>query len=231
MDYQQKLKKLKKYTAIKINSNKKKYNPQEKSLITRYYKKLEYLGYFDAEKPGYVTVNIEKTKIRVKGAPLIKKRIVEVGTVVDADGKFKTNPRRKVKIEGKKIYVTEKGAPRIWRFEYNIAKNWEVPELAKHIKKAMGGKVKKTQFFAIGAGIKYEVNNSVTTSLERLAREILKIGYRYTPNLSAVYENRGQKKRLSDWMQEIVVYEYLDDVVMRQKSRAAKTKTSRKKGK
>ena len=220
MKYSEKLKLSRPFVNLGINVNRKNFTTQEKRLITTYFNKLTNLGYFDNITEGYQLVSIKSKRApKIKGAPKIQKRLVEVGTVV-VNGKLQTNPNRKVIIKNGKIMVTQNGAPRIWRFEYNIAKNWTQKEFIKHLKKSIGKNgLKKNQHFAIGAGIKYEVRNSVTDSLEHVAREIIKLGYRYTPNLKESYEHNGQVKKLSDWMQEIVVYEYIDDIKNRQVNR------------
>lgn len=230
MNYTQKLKECRPFVNIKINGNKKNFTPQEKRLITYYCNKLKNLGYFDRETEGFLLVSIKpKQAPKVKGAPRIVKRYFEVGTIVK-DGKLITNPKRKVKFSKGKAYVTQDGVPRIWRFEYNIAKNWSEPDFIEHIKEQIGEDgLKKTQYFAIGAGIKYEVRNSPNNSLTTVAREILKIGYRYTPDLQAEYEHKGQKKKLDDWLQEIVVYEYFDDLESRIKNEKYRKKKSKRK--
>lgn len=229
MKYSQKLKKISPFVKLGINSNRKNLSPQEKRIITIYYEKLKAQGYFDKITEGYKLVSIEGKKApKIKGAPKITKRFVDVGTVVE-NGVLKTNPKRKVVIKNGKIYVTQNGAPRIWRFEYNIARNWKEKDFIAHIKKQIGKEgLKKNQFFAIGAGIKYEVRNSHTDSLQHVAREILKMGYRYTPNLKESYEHKGQVKKLSDWMQEIVVYEYKSDVASKIKNRSMRKKKAKK---
>lgn len=232
MNYTQKLIQMRPYVKLKINSRNKNYNPSQKRLITIYHKKLKSLGYFDSVIEGYQLVSIQsKTAPKIKGSPKITKRLVEVGTVVK-DGKLITNPRRKVTIKNGKIYVTQDGAPRLWRFEYNIAKNWTEKAFVAHIKKQIGKEgLKKTQYFAIGAGIKYEIRNSINDSLTAVAREILKIGHRYTPDLQAEYIHKGQKKRLNDWLQEIVVYEYFEDVESKVKNAKYRKKKSKRKAK
>lgn len=219
-----KLKQIRPFVNIKIPHNKKLFTTNEKRLISRYYNILDGQGYFNNDNTGFQLVSIKsKSAPKIAGAPKITKRFIEVGTVVK-DGVISTNPNRKVKLKNGKFYVVdEKGATKIWRFRYNISKNWEPKEFAKYIAKQMGKKnLKKTQFFAIGAGLKYEVRGSINDSLNSLANEILKIGYGYTPNLTKSYTHNNQTKYLKDWLQEIVVYETLDEVASKIKNRKYK---------
>lgn len=231
MSTSQKLKQIRPFVNIKIPANKKLFTIAEKRLISRYYNILDKQGYFNNDAEGYQLVSIKaKTAPKIFGAPKITKRFIEVGTVVE-NGKLKTNPNRKVQLRNGKFYVKDlKGNTRIWRFEYNIAKNWTQQTFVKHIIKQIGKSgLKKNQYFAIGAGLKYEVRGSISTSLKNLANDILKIGYGYTPNLTKEYTHNGQKKYLKEWLQEIVVYESIDDVESKIKNR--KFKTRKKKAK
>jgi len=221
-----KLRQIKPFVNIKIPINKKNFKPWEKGLISRYYNILDNQGYFNYDNIGYQLLDISSKKApKVLGAPKLKKRFVEVGTVIE-NGIMKTNPNRKAIVKNGKIYVKDKGGQiRIWRFQYNIAKNWTQESLAKHLKRQIGKQgLKKNQSFVIGAGLKYEVGGIIDRKLENLAGDILKIGYGYTPNLTKQYEHNGQKKYLKDWLQEIVVYEYDEDLLKRQQNRRMKTK-------
>lgn len=220
-----KLRAIKPFVKLKIPINKKMFSSAEKGLITRYYNILDSQGYFNNDNIGYQLITISgKTAPKISGAPKITKRFVDIGTIVE-NGQLKTNPNRKARIKNGKIFVYDNsGNMRTWRFRYNIAKNWETKDFARYIKRQFGKDLKKKRYFAIGAGLKYEVRGSISTSLENLANDILKMGYGYTPNLKEQYEHNGQTKYLKDWLQEIVVYEELEDVEARIKNRKYKKK-------
>lgn len=228
--YSQLLDEVKPFVNIKIKKGRKNFTTAEKAKITRYYNILQRQGYFDSEREGFEFVSIAGKKApKIKGAPLIKKRPFYVGTVVE-NGYIKTDPKAKAVVKNGKIYRVVDGKTRSWRFEYNIAKNWKQKDFVNHLIKQIGKKnLKKTQFFMIGAGIKYEVRGNYLDSLNEVAKNILKIAYAYTPNLKEKYEDRGQEKNLSDWMQEIVVYESQEDIEKIIKNKTAKKKRKKRK--
>lgn len=234
MKTNEKLKAIRPFVKLKIPANKKLFTASEKGLISRYYNILEKQGYFDSNNDFYASVNIERHKnLKIAGAPKIKTRLVRLPTTSEK-GVIKVDKSAKVKIRNGKIYVDRNGAPSIWRFQYNIGKNWIEKAFIAHIKKQIGkAGLKKNQFFAVGAGLKYEVRGTKNDSLTALAREILKIGFSYTSNLTASYEDRNQVKQLKDWLQEIIVYETAADTLLykplpkRGASRGKKKKNSR----
>lgn len=232
MSYIDKYNKIRPFVKLKIPANKKNFTTAEKSLITRYYNKLEPMGYFNREQEGYILKDISRTKIKIRNAPKIRKTFVNVGTRV-VDGKIITDTRSKITIKDGKIYVKRYGMGKSWRFSYNIKKDWTTDDFKKHILKRMGqSKLKDGQIFAIGAGI-YEMRGTDNTRLDKLAEKILQIANRYKASNEALIENETdlddiqEIKHYEDFMTEIVVYEsreVLQSYRTMQKTRKKRTK-------
>lgn len=238
MHYVNKLKEIAPFVRLGINIRRKRFTAQEKRLISYYHNKLSDLGYFDSIQAGYKYLNISKApKAAIKGAPRLYKIPVKVGTIL-VNGRVETDPKANPRIKDGKVYVFKDGTPDKWFFTYNIAKNWNEEDFKKHILKQIGKKnLRKTQLFAIGAGVKYEVGQkggkergTLNDSLTETARNILKIGFRYTNNLTEPYEDRNQVKYLKDWMQQITVYEYVEGYSTEKPKKLRKKRKTAKRG-
>lgn len=199
MLYTDKFNAIKKYVKLDIVHNKKNFTKYEKNIITRYYNKLENLGYLNPDRIGYVDKNISNTKYRVKGAPKLKTIKVDVGTSLN-NGKIETSKNYKIKIENGILKIKRGKMPYSFQFQYNYNRDWKLKDFVAHLKNKMAPyKMKKGYIFVIGAGM-YEMTGG-ETNIENLAKEILKIGNRYgapesdsNPNKFlgniTVYENR-----------------------------------------
>lgn len=223
--YIDKFRAIKSFVNLNIPHNKKNFTPQEKAQITRYYSKLEAMGYLDNEREGFVQKDISRSKYKIKNAPKIKRVLVEVGTV-SKNGKISTDKTAKVKIINGKINVKRRGMPYKWEFEYNIKRDWKLADFVKHLKKQMlPYKPRKGQIFVIGAGL-YEMAGSGDEDLEEIAKSILSIAGKYNSEIIAF--ERPSEKSPDKFMQRVIVYENREAFKLRAKSLAQKKRKTSK---
>lgn len=227
MLYLDKYNKIKNLVKLNIPHNKKNFSTAEKAIITRYYNRLNTMGYFNREQEGFILKNISRSKHKIKYAPRIKAVFVEVGTKIE-NGKITTDKTAKIKIKDGRIYVKRQGMPYKWEFEYNIKKDWKLQPFINHLKKQMmPNKIKKGQIFVIGAGI-YEMRGTGDDDLESLAKEILKLSNKYFTAV-ANYE-RAENQSPEHFMYRIAVYESQEAFKLRLQNQK-KRKKKLKKGK
>lgn len=221
MRYSDKFTKIKPFVKLKIPHNKINFTKSEKSLISRYYNKLESMGYFNREQEGYILKDISRSKYKIKNAPKLKSTFVNVGTNI-INGKIVTDKSAKIKIKNGKIYVKRQGLPYKWEFEYNIKKDWKLNDFIKHLlKKMLPNKPKKGQIYMIGAGI-YEMRGTADTDIEELAKEILKLSNKYT---SMVIEGEREENQAPEYfMYRIIVYESQEAFKLRGKNQKKRKK-------
>lgn len=227
MRYSDKFAKIRPFVKLNIPYNKKMFSSAEKAQITRYYNRLDTMGYFNREQEGYILKNISNSKYKVKNAPKLKSTFVNVGTKV-IGGKIVTDNTAEIKIRNGKIYVKRKGLPYKWEFEYNIKKDWKLDAFKKHLqKKMLPNKIKKGQIFVIGAGI-YEMGGTADTDLESLAKEILKLSNKYSQAV-ANFE-RSERQAPEYFMYRVVVYEGRDAFKLRGKNQKKRKRKMKRNG-
>lgn len=227
MRYSDKFAKIRPYVKLNIPHNKKNLTKNEKAAITRYYNRLETMGYFNREQEGYILKDISNSKYKVKYAPKIKSTFVKVGTK-NINGQIVTDTSATIKIRNGKIYVQRKGLPYKWEFEYNIKKDWKLDAFVKHLKKRMlPNKVKKGQIFVIGAGI-YEMGGTADNDIESLAKEILRISNKYS--LAVANYERAENQSPEHFMYRIAVYENREAFKLRGKDQRKRKKKMKNNG-
>lgn len=217
MNYSTKFNAIRQFVNIKIPHNKKNFTSAEKSIITRYYNRLENLGYFQGDRDGYVLHDISRKDIKLKNAPRIKKIYVNVGTVQDEKGNISTAKAR-ITIKNGKIYTTRKDGAKRWQFYYNINKDWSKKEFEKHLIKQMGKRPSTGEYYQVGAGI-YVIDGTISDRLSDISDEILKLHSKYSKIYDDAadkyangeemnrYEREVYKKKTSDWLNNVVVYD------------------------
>lgn len=222
MSYIDKFNKIKPFVNLNIPHNKKRnFTIKQKSAITRYYNRLNTLGYLNREQEGYVLKNISNSNYKIKYAPKIKAVYIEVGTKV-INGRIQTDDTAEIKIINGKINVRRRGMPYKWEFEYNIKRDWQLDSFVKHLKKQMlPNKPKRGQIFVIGAGM-YEMGGSSDTELESLAKEILRLSNKYYTALENF--EREDHQAPEHFMYRIVVYENQKAYKLRPRKKVNKRK-------
>lgn len=233
-NYTHKFALIRKFVNLKIPHNKINFSSAEKSAITRYYNKLDHLGYFQGEREGYVLHDITNKDIKLKNAPKIKKIFVNVGTVQDDKGNISTAHAR-ITIKNGKIYTKRRDGATRWQFFYNINRDWNKPDFEKHLLKQMGKKPTEGEYYQVGAGI-YVIGGTVSDRLGDIAGEILKLHAKYSKIYEDAkekadsgeemtrYEREVYKKKTSDWLNNVVVYNAASAVAeyIRKKKRTKK---------
>lgn len=235
--YTTKFSEIRQYVNLKIPHNKKNFTAAEKGLITKYYNKLENLGYFQGQREGYVLHNIAGKDIKLKNAPRISKIYVNVGTVQDKNGDISTAKNVKITIKNGKIFTKRPDGAKRWQFFYNINRDWEKPAFEKHLLRQMGKKPTPGEYYQVGCGI-YVIPGTISDYLGDIADEILKLHAKY----SKIYEDAREKadsgeemtryelevykKKTSDWLNNVVVYDAAESVAeyVRKKKRRKRKK-------
>jgi hypothetical protein len=225
MSYIDKYKKIRPFVKLNIPHNKKMFSTAEKNLISKYYNKLEPMGFFNREQEGFILKDISRSKYKIKNAPRIKSTFVNVGTRL-VDGKITTDTTAKIKIINGQINIKRQGMPYKWEFEYNIKKDWKLKDFREHLREQMRPRKHKAgQIFIIGAGI-YEMRGSGDSELDNLAKEILKMAHKYNSMIDKGQRNESQAPE--HFMYRIIVYESHDAFKLRLKDVKKRKKKSHK---
>lgn len=206
MSHLDKFAKIRPFVKLNIPHNKKKFTPKEKEIITKYYNRLENAGYFNIEREGYVLKDISRSKYKIRGAPKLKKTLVNVGTKLE-NGKFVTDTNYNIRIINGQIKVKRGKAPYKRIVQYDIAREWTLNEFTAHLRKRIG-KVGKNNIFVTGAGDIYEMSSPDMQAqgkdgIDLLAENILAMSNKYVQ----AYYDFERDSLPEDFMFNLIVYE------------------------